>query len=42
MGGNVAKIAKEDLENKLGETVISKDNSLGYKYSNDVKKLKEK
>lgn len=41
MGGNVAKIAKEDLENKLGETVISKDNSLGYKYSNDVKKLKE-
>lgn len=31
-GGEVAKIAREDLEEKLGETVISKENQLNYKY----------
>lgn len=31
-GGEVAKTARDDLEKKLGETVISKDNSLNYKY----------
>ena len=31
-GGEVAKIAREDLEKKLGETVISKKNALNYKY----------
>ena len=31
-GGEVAKTAWDDLEKKLGETVISKDNSLNYKY----------
>ena len=31
-GGEVAKIARDDLEKKLGETVISKKNSLNYKY----------
>ncbi len=40
MGGNVAKIAKEDLENKLDESVISKENSLDYKYTDKPKKLK--
>ena len=46
MGGNVAKVAKDDLEKKLGKTVISKENSLNYQYLNenkiDKKKLKEK
>jgi len=28
----VAKTARDDLEKKLGETVISKKNSLNYKY----------
>jgi len=32
MGGNVAKVAKDDLEKKLGKTVISKSNSLKYEY----------
>ena len=32
MGGNVAKVARDDLENKLGKKVISKENSLNYKY----------
>lgn len=40
MGGNVAKNAKEDLENKLGESVISHQNSLPYQYSN--KKITKK
>lgn len=32
IGGNVAKVARDDLENKLGKKVISKENSLKYKY----------
>lgn len=32
MGGNVAKVARDDLEKKLGKTVISSKNSLSYKY----------
>ena len=31
-GGEVAKTARDDLEKKLGETIISKDNALNYKY----------
>ena len=34
MGGNVAKVARDDLEKKLGKTVISNKNSLIYKYLN--------
>lgn len=29
MGGNTVKIAKDDLENKLGDKVITNNNSLG-------------
>ncbi len=32
IGGNVAKVARDELEKQLGETVISKDNYLNYKY----------
>jgi len=32
MGGNVAKVAKDDLEKKLEKTVISSKNTLSYKY----------
>ena len=39
MGGNVAKVARDDIENKLGESVISKENHLGYKYLDDNKKI---
>ena len=31
-GGNVAKTAHFDLDNKIGKSVISKDNRLNYKY----------
>ena len=32
-GGNVAKIARKDLEKKLGETIISDINFLEYQYN---------
>ena len=32
IGGSVAKVAKDTLEENLGETVISEDNMLNYKY----------
>ncbi len=37
IGGDVAKVARNDLKTKLGKTVISKDNSLPYKYVNNEK-----
>ena len=40
MGGNVAKVAKDNLETNLGESVISKDNNLNYKYI-DNKEMEE-
>ena len=33
MGGHAAKVARDDLENNLGRTVISRKNNLEYKYS---------
>ena len=35
MGGNVAKVAKDDIEEKLGESIISKNNNLSYQYLED-------
>ena len=32
MGGHAAKVARDDIEKNLGETVVSKNNSLSYKY----------
>lgn len=37
MGGNTAKIAKDDLKNKLGDKVITNNNSLGYEYIDENK-----
>lgn len=37
MGGNTAKIAKDDLENKLGDKIITNNNSLGYEYIDENK-----
>jgi len=31
-GGNVAKVARDNLEEQLGESVVTKDNRLDYKY----------
>lgn len=40
MNGHAAKVARDDIEKNLGESVISKKNILNYKYLNDNKTLK--
>ena len=37
MGGNTAKVAKEDLENKLGKKVVTTNNKLNYQYVDENK-----
>ncbi len=41
MGGNTAKIAREDLERKLGDSVISSNNALNYKYIDEKTKIED-
>ena len=41
-GGHVAKVAREDMEKELGQSVVSKENTLNYKYLDDNKTLKVK
>lgn len=41
-GGEVAKTARNDLEKKLGETIISSNNKLNYQYIEENKKLNSK
>lgn len=36
-GGNVAKIARDELESHLGESVVTNDNRLDYEYTLDKK-----
>lgn len=38
MGGHAAKVAREDIEKNLGESVVTKQNRLNYEY-NETKKL---
>ena len=42
VGGGVAKVARTDLEQKLGETVISDNNYLEYKYIDNLKQIENK
>lgn len=35
IGGNVAKVARDELERQLGESVVTKDNQLDYKYKEE-------
>lgn len=44
MGGHAAKVARDDIEKNLGKSVISKSNSLNYKYldTNKSKVLESK
>ncbi len=35
MGGHTAKVARKDIESKLGEKVITSDNNFNYKYLKD-------
>lgn len=32
MGGHAAKVARDDIEKNLGESVVSKQNRLNYEY----------
>ena len=41
-GGNVAKVAKDNLEEKLGKPVITKHNNLGYKYMDNERLITKK
>ena len=41
MGGHAAKVAREDIEKNLGETIVTKQNRLNYKYK-DALELDEK
>ena len=42
MGGHAAKVARDDIEKNLGESVVTKKNALNYKYLDDNKLNKEK
>lgn len=37
IGGHVAKVAREDIEKNLGESVVNKENRLSYEYKNENK-----
>lgn len=39
-GGSIAKHTRENIENKLGESVVCRENFLNYKYADATKKLK--
>lgn len=39
MGGNTAKVAREDIEKKLNKSIITSDNNLNYKYIEENKKI---
>ncbi len=41
-GGQVAKNTRDEIENLLGESVISSENNLDYKYIDDKEKLENK
>ena len=42
MGGHAAKVARDDIENSLGESVVTKTNKLNYKSIDENKKLSDK
>ena len=42
MGGHAAKVARDDIEKNLGETVVTKDNRLNYKYIEDTNNILKK
>ena len=42
LGGHAAKSARNDLEKNLGESVVTSDNNLNYKYIDENKKIENK
>ena len=41
MGGHAAKVARDDIEKNLGETVVTKNNKLNYKYIEEKREEKK-
>ena len=41
-GGQVASNTRKDIEARLGESVVIKDNSLNYQYMDDIKQIENK
>ena len=41
MGGHAAKVARDDIEKNLGETVVTKNNKLNYKYIEEKQEEKK-
>ena len=41
MGGNTAKVARDDLEMKLGESIVTSNNALNYKYIDEKKEIED-
>ena len=39
MGGHVSKVARDDIEEQLGRTIISNQNALEYQYEKDKLKI---
>lgn len=39
MVGHAAKVAREDIERNLGESVVTKDNLLEYQYFDELKQI---
>ena len=35
LGGHAAKVARDDIEKNLGETVVTKNNRLNYEYKDE-------
>ena len=42
LGGHATKSARDDLEKNLGETIITPENNLNYKYIDENKKIENK
>ena len=42
MGGGTANVARDDLEKKLGETVVTSDNKLAYEYKDEKELIENK
>lgn len=40
-GGNIAKNTRDNLEKELGRTVITQQNSLNYKYIDNLKEIND-
>ena len=41
-GGEIANITRKEIESRLGKSVISQSNNMGYRYKDENKKLENK